>query len=300
MTHRSFSGTGGRLSAYLELVRPHNVAAAVLCVILGVFAASKSVGRPPSVAEMVVASAVVALVSAGGYVINDYFDYKVDVINKPYRPIPSGRVSPKEVLYLSSVLGAAGVALSIWFGPLSFAFVLLNTILVYAYSAKIKEWGVLGNIVVSFEGSASIFYGSLVVYVLTGEAGALTSTAVPMVIAFVLLLGREIVKTIEDYHADSARGVRSLPRTIGLRESAVVASAVLLTVPVLSVLPLFVGHYNVSVYAPLATITAIIVIVSALRMVGSANVISAAIKVRSALKIAILTGVLALLLSLLL
>lgn len=300
MTNRSPSGIGGKLLAYLELVRPHNVMAAVLCVVLGVLAASRSIGHPLNVADIVIASSVVALVSAGGYVINDYFDYKVDLINKPYRPIPSGRVGPKEVLYLSSVLGVAGVAISIWFGPLSFIFVLLNSLLVYGYSAKIKEWGIVGNIVVSFEGSASIFYGSLVVYIQTGETMALTSTIVPMVIAFVLLLGREIVKTIEDYYADSARGVKSLPRTIGLRESAVVASAVLLTVPILSVFPFFMRQYNVSVYAPLATITVVIVVVSALRMVKSTNIVSTAIKVRSALKIAIITGVLALLLSLLL
>lgn len=298
MTYCSPSGTGCKLLAYLELVRLHNVMAAVLCVFLGILAASKSIGRPLHATEVAIASSVVALVSAGGYVINDYFDYKVDLINKPYRPIPSGRVSPKEVLYFSSILGVVGIALSAWFGPLSFAFVLLNSLLVYGYSAKIKEWGIIGNIVVSFEGSASIFYGSLVVYIQTGETGALTSTVVPMVIAFVLLLGREIVKTIEDYYADSARGVKSLPRTIGLKESAAVASAVLLTVPILSVLPLFMRQYNVSVYAPLATITVVIVVVSALRIVKSTNIVSTAIKVRSALKIAIVTGVLALLLSL--
>lgn len=30
---------------------------------------------------------------SGGNVINDYFDYKIDLINKPQRPIPSGRIS---------------------------------------------------------------------------------------------------------------------------------------------------------------------------------------------------------------
>lgn len=30
---------------------------------------------------------------SAGNVINDYFDYKIDLINKPQRPIPSGRIS---------------------------------------------------------------------------------------------------------------------------------------------------------------------------------------------------------------
>lgn len=286
--------------AYLELVRPHNVIVAVLCVILGMLAASRALGRPLQASEIVIASAVVALVSAGGYTINDYFDYKVDSVNKPYRPIPSGRIGLREALYFSLVLGAVGISLSTLFGPLSFIFVSLNSLLVYGYSAKIKEWGVVGNVVVSFEGSASIFYGSLVVYSQTGDHKALTSAIAPIAIAFTLLLGREIVKTVEDYYADSVRGVKSLPRTIGLRASAVVAAVILLTVPALSVLPLFSNYYNISIYAPLATATIAMVVISALKIVKSSNVISVAIKVRSILKVAIAMGVSALLLSLLL
>ncbi len=291
-------GTGVKLLAYLEMVRPHNVAAAVLCVVLGILAGSKAVGWSPSPADAGVASAVVALVSAGGYVVNDYFDYRVDSINKPYRPIPSGRVGLREALYLSLALGAAGVALSAWLGLLSLAFVLLNALLVYGYSAKIKEWGFVGNVVVSLEGCASIFYGSLVVYARTGEPGSLSAASTPMAIAFVLLLGREVVKTVEDYYADSARGVRSLPRTIGLKRSAAVASAILMAVPALSALPLFSELYNALAYAPLAAVTVAIVVASALKILRSPNVVSAAIRVRSALKVAIVTGILALLLSL--
>ncbi|MEM1931572.1 MAG: geranylgeranylglycerol-phosphate geranylgeranyltransferase [Sulfolobales archaeon] len=289
-----------KLSAYLELVRLHNVMAAILCVVLGVITASKTLERPLYALEILMASAVVAFVSAGGYVINDYFDYKADLVNKPYRPLPSGRVSPKEVFCLSLVLGSVGVSLSLIFGTISFIFVLLNSLLVYGYSAKVKEWGIVGNVVVSFEGSASILYGSLVVCAQTGRYEALASALIPMTIAFTLLLGREIVKTIEDYHADSVRRVRSLPRIIGLRKSALVASAILLTVPALSTLPLFSGLYNASIYIPLATFAVAIVVTSALKMVKSNNVVSTAIKIRSTLKIAMMTGILALLLSLLL
>lgn len=295
------SGSGGvtsKLLAYIELVRPHNIVAAVLCVILGILAASRVTGHPLDPLDAAIASTAVAFVSAGGYAVNDYFDYQVDSINKPYRPIPSGRVSRRGVLYFSIILGAVGVVLSTWFGYLSFIFVLLNSFVVYAYSAKIKEWGIVGNVVVSLEGGASIFYGSLAVYTRVGKYSALASSIIPIAIAFVLLLGREIVKTIEDYYADSVRGVRSLPRVIGLRASAIAASAILLSLPVLSTLPLLSTYYNTTVYSPLATITVVIVVISAIKVLRSSNVVSAAIKVRSSLKIAIITGILALLLSL--
>ncbi|MCS7098719.1 MAG: geranylgeranylglycerol-phosphate geranylgeranyltransferase [Sulfolobales archaeon] len=305
MAKRSKSGEwkssrlGSKLSAYVELVRPHNVLAAILCVILGVLSASRAVEYSLSILDAVIACAVVALVSASGYAINDYFDYKVDAVNKPYRPIPSGRVSLGEVLYFSLVLGIVGVAISAWFNYISLIFVALNAVLVYSYSARIKERGLLGNLVVSFEGSASILYGSLVVYTRTGVLDALSSALVPASIAFTLLLGREIVKTIEDYYADSVRNVRSLPRVVGLRVSAVVASAVLLLVPALAVLPLYTKLYNTSVYLPLATVTVVIVVFSVVKLLRSPNLVLAAIKVRSILKIAMVTGILALTLSLL-
>ncbi len=286
-----------KVAAYVELVRPHNVLAAALSTALGYSVASRALGMPLDIADLVVACLVVALVAAGGYTINDYFDYRVDLVNKPYRPVPSGRVTLSEVLKLSVALGIAGVLLSTYFGALSLLYVVLNSILVYTYSAKIKETGFLGNLVVSLEGAATIIYGSLVVYLRTGAAEVILASLTPASIAFTLLLGREVVKTIEDYYADAERNVRSLPRTIGLRASALVASAILLTVLPLSVLPALSGYYNKVVYIPLAAITVTLVVHSSVKMALSTNVVSTAVKVRSELKVAVFTGIVALLIS---
>jgi len=286
-----------RVAAYVELVRPHNVLAAALSTVLGYLVASRALGVLPAPPDLAVACSVVALVAAGGYAVNDYFDYRVDVVNKPYRPIPSGRVTLGETLRLSIALGVAGVLLSAYFGALSLLYVALNSLLVYAYSAKIKEAGFLGNLVVSLEGAATIVYGSLVVYLRTGAPEVLLASLIPSSIAFTLLLGREIVKTIEDYYADAERNVRSLPRTIGLRASAAVASAILLAVLPLSVLPALSGYYNKLAYIPLAAVTVVLVAHSSARIMLSSNVVSAAAKVRSELKVAVFTGIAALLIS---
>lgn len=286
-----------RVAAYVELVRPHNVVASALSTALGYLVASRALGVPPALLDLAIACSVVALVAAGGYAVNDYFDYRVDLVNKPYRPIPSGRVTLSEALRLSIALGVAGVLLSAYFGALSLLYVVLNSLLVYAYSAKIKEAGLLGNLVVSLEGAATIVYGSLVVYLRTGAPEALLASIIPSSIAFTLLLGREVVKTIEDYYADTERNVRSLPRTIGLRASAAVASAILLTVLPLSVLPALLGHYNKLVYIPLAAVTVALVVHSSIRIMLSKNIVSTATKVRSELKVAVFTGIAALLIS---
>ncbi|GAB4083401.1 UbiA family prenyltransferase [Myceligenerans cantabricum] len=51
-----------------------------------------------------------ACLYAGGMVLNDWSDRDVDAIERPERPIPSGRVSPRAALGLGAALTAAGVA----------------------------------------------------------------------------------------------------------------------------------------------------------------------------------------------
>ncbi|GAA3747320.1 4-hydroxybenzoate polyprenyltransferase [Spinactinospora alkalitolerans] len=51
-----------------------------------------------------------------GMVLNDYADRAVDAVERPERPIPSGRVSPGDALALASGLTAAGIAAARWGG----------------------------------------------------------------------------------------------------------------------------------------------------------------------------------------
>ena len=75
------------MNAYLEIIRPGNAIMAVIAVLLvaiisGIFTLN-----------VLLACTVVFIITGAGNSINDYFDHKIDAINKPYRPIPSGRIS---------------------------------------------------------------------------------------------------------------------------------------------------------------------------------------------------------------
>lgn len=278
-----------KLSGFAELVRPHNLLVSSFTTLIGVVSVS---GRLDPYA--LVPIAVVILVGAGGYVINDYFDYEVDRLNKPYRPIPSGRVSREEALVLALILFVSGVALSILPGPVSFAYAFLNAILVFLYSYKIKEFGLLGNVTVAFSGASTIIYGGLAIAEHASALDSAVKVTVPSLYAFLLLLGREIVKTIEDVEADAARGVKSLPRILGVPAAARIASGILLGVVALSLLPLLMG-YGIA-YAVLAGATDVLIIVSVKEVLLSRDKIAASRKARSLLKLALLTGALAFLL----
>lgn len=278
-----------KLGGFVGLLRPHNLLVSAFTTLIGVVSVS---GRPDPYAAVPIA--VVILIAAAGYVVNDYFDYEVDRLNKPYRPIPSGRVSRGEALVLALALFAGGVVLSLLPGPVSFVYAFLNAVLMFMYSYKIKEFGLLGNITVAFSGASTIIYGGLATAEHTAALGSVVRAVVPSLYAFLLLLGREIIKTIEDVEADAARRVRSLPRILGVPAAVRVVSGILLGVVALSLLPLLMG-YGMA-YAMLAGTTDALIIVSVKEVLLGRDKIAASSKARSLLKLALLTGALAFLL----
>jgi 4-hydroxybenzoate polyprenyltransferase len=92
------------LSAYLELVRPANVATAVGDVLAGFAVAG--LGNPSALPWLLVST---ACLYAGGVVLNDVFDRHSDSKERPERPIPSGRVPVVHAALLGALLLAAGV-----------------------------------------------------------------------------------------------------------------------------------------------------------------------------------------------
>ena len=85
------------MKPYITLIRPVNflITAAsiyVSCLLAG--------GTGAQFIAMIFASLGGACIGAGGMVINDYFDIDIDRINKPERPLPSGRVTKFDALML--------------------------------------------------------------------------------------------------------------------------------------------------------------------------------------------------------
>ncbi len=297
----SNSGYLGRIIGYVELMRPHNLVATVLTTLVGILAASVYASISFSdITYLVKPVATVVLITSAGYVINDYYDAEVDAINKPYRPIPSGRVSKVEALVFSITLFMLGCLIPVFIGPLSLAYALINALLVYLYSFKIKELGFLGNLLVSFLGASSIIYGSIAVADYLGNYSLITASILPSTYAFLLLLSREVIKTIEDFRADSVRNVRSLPRTIGIKGAYLFSVCTLLLIVMISPLPYVLFNYGPT-YALLVTITDAILIYDVATIIKNLSttckdVIKAeglAARLRSHLKVAIFVGTLA-------
>ncbi|WP_438730637.1 chlorophyll synthase ChlG [Parasphingorhabdus sp. DH2-15] len=160
-------------------------------------------------------------------IINDWCDRHVDAINEPDRPIPSGRITGQWGMWLAFL----GTALSLMLGASLGLWVFLATCLAlffgWSYSAppfRFKRSGWIGPLVcaLSYEG-LSWFTGASVM------SGGPPSTII-LVILLLYSLGAHGIMTLNDFKAeegDRQTGLRSLPVTLGVRNAALLACAVM-------------------------------------------------------------------------
>lgn len=151
------------------------------------------------------------LIAAGGYVINDYYDIKIDYINKPQRVVAGRYFSRRIILILHVALTAGGLALG-WLAGWQIAAVdLVAAGLLWLYSARLKQLPLLGNLAVALLTASAI----LLVYLLYRQSLMLIS--VYGAFAFFMALIREIIKDMEDMEGDRTFNCRTLPIDIGIR-----------------------------------------------------------------------------------
>jgi 4-hydroxybenzoate polyprenyltransferase len=127
--------------AYLALVRPPNLTTALADVLAGYAVAG--LGNAAALPWLLGAS---VCLYGGGVVLNDVFDRRIDRVERPERPIPSGRVPAAVAAWLGAILLAFGVAsaavVSSTAGLLAGAIASLATI----YDAWAKHHRVLGPV----------------------------------------------------------------------------------------------------------------------------------------------------------
>ncbi len=177
------------------------------------------------------------LVASGGYAINDYFDYAVDLINRPTRPIPSGRLTRREALALSLILAIGGIILAWFVNKASFLLALSAAALLFIYSHSLKRTPLAGNLSISVLCGTALLYGG-------ASVSSMGSALVPAGFAFLFTLGREIFKDVEDVEGDSASGAQTMPILWSAGSSILLATSVYLVLIALSPLPYVTGFYS--------------------------------------------------------
>lgn len=220
-----------RIRAVFLLLRPFNFVMFLLGVGLGgVLVAGFSAFEGDRGERLLLAALSAALIGGSANSLNDVFDLRIDRINRPERPLPSGLASPGLARALWAGGSLAGVVLSLWISYVHVAMAILSVVLLYGYSARLKRTVLVGNSVVALMIALALVYGGWAV----GSPGpALVGAG----FAFLTTLAREIVKDVEDAVGDRGEGAQTLPVVYGLGVAAAAASAVVCLTILLLPLP---------------------------------------------------------------
>ncbi len=205
------------LKGLFALIRPFNcIMSAVTVPIIFLFlAGSSDLGNYQK--EVFLGPLVVFLMCAGGNVLNDVVDLKIDRINKPARPIPSGMVTKRQAVIFSLLMFAGCVFVASQISRVVLIASIAGSLALAFYDMLSKSLGVLGNAIIS------LVIGSpyMVIGMITGETHKAAFLAIA---AATITFGRELIKTIEDVKGDSVVGRFSLPAKYGKRKTMVIAS----------------------------------------------------------------------------
>jgi geranylgeranylglycerol-phosphate geranylgeranyltransferase len=207
------------MNPLLEVTRPSVCFLAIFGMVIGL----SLINIPQSLWIFPILSA--AFICAAGNAINDYFDAEIDRINRPKRPIPSGRLSRNSVRVLYIGLNFMGLIFAYFVSLNFFIFALFNSGVLYFYSKSLKKT-VLGNLADTYLAVAVFIAPALI---LGGFSGILASPLLVLAyIPFFANYSREIIKDIEDAEGDRALGAKTLPITLGKGPAFLFAKALLL------------------------------------------------------------------------
>ena len=205
------------LVAAIKLVRPLNGLVAALSVVPAASIACGELTMPWR------ESGLIFFLVSFGYAVNDIFDVRADLINRPTRAIPSGALSIN-FAWLTAVLSLVlGSGLLVGANTMTSVYYVVVALALYFYGAKISSQLIVGNVLVAVL-CASVFY--LGTQVCPADNRAIGLLAVSAVLTLLYHLGREIVKDIEDISGDEAIARSTVPLKWGLKKARMIALAI--------------------------------------------------------------------------
>ncbi|TFV93269.1 prenyltransferase [Algoriphagus kandeliae] len=153
------------------------------------------------------------LITAAGYMINDYYDVKIDYVNRPQEVIIGKGIKRRVVIFLHTLFNFAGIGIGGIVAPRIAIINFLAAFLLWLYSNRLKREPFIGNLTVAFLTGLSVYLVAF--YYQKNELLVLTYA----IFAFFLNLIREIIKDIEDRTGDRKHGCRTLPIVLGFRKT---------------------------------------------------------------------------------
>lgn len=233
------------MSAYIKILRPVNEALLALPVVIIAI-----VGHDFTI-SVLLGTLLVLLMAGAGNVINDVFDHKIDAVNKPDRPIPSGRISLKNARIYAGILYIISAFISLiisylinnfWF----FVIIICSAVILYAYSRYFKAMPLVGNIVVGVMVGLSFVIGGIILLCETKDWEIFKVSVYIGLLAAVVNVARELIKDMEDVRGDKLYGARTFPILYGKKASSIITILLLAVTVALGIFLYTFGIFNIA------------------------------------------------------
>lgn len=171
--------------------------------------------------RLFILSVSTVMIAAAGYIINDYYDIKIDLINKPQRVVIGKSITRRYAILFHSLLSMAGVALGLLLSWKIAAVNFASASVLWWYSNSLKRQPFIGNFVVALLTGIAIWLVDSLYK--TGNTLIITYAG----FAFFMTLIREIIKDMEDLKGDHTFGCQTLPILWGMRRTKYFIYAIL-------------------------------------------------------------------------
>lgn len=182
----------------------------------------------------------VVMISAAGYIINDYFDIGTDRYNKPGRVILGLYFSQREAIIFSLVFNVLATLAGLYAGWKSGSFSVglffpMAVVLLWLYSVRYKRTILWGNIVVALLSAFVVMVVWMFEFLalrsqpeafvaLMGSMGLINKLILAYALfAFMVSMIREVIKDAEDVEGDARDGCRTFPVVYGVRATGMIA-----------------------------------------------------------------------------
>ncbi len=205
----------GKLFAHFEAWRVYSLIWAGIVSLVG---ACVSTGDFPTATMAFLAFFIPVTGWIAGLYIMDFLDRKLDVIEKPTRPIPSGRIQPKEAVFCAFLFAGMGLFLSFMLPYINIIIVFFVGFSVIVYTLISKARGLLQNLNRGIITWVTFFFGYL----------AVAHTVPLQVLLFSLLFffhdaSTNIIGGLRDIKGDEQGGFRTTPVRYGVTKSLLIS-----------------------------------------------------------------------------
>jgi len=233
--------------------RPLNSFLSGFAIVIGAIAAISHPLTEHQVIGIIFGYFTTSLIAVGGYAINDVFDVEIDKINAPHRPIPAGLLTLSQTKAYSIILFIIGVTLALLIDIPAFLIAFTGGILLYLYAAYFKRSGFVGNIMIGLLTAIPFIFGGFL-------TKSYETMIYPASFAFLLIIGREIIKDIEDVHGDKIEDVQSIALRYGVKSARNIGLLILFVLIVISPIPILLGYYKTPFFIVLLIVIDIVIL----------------------------------------